>query len=65
MRYKYFDDTMSSTEIQLAYFDYASTHRGEDLTEVTKEFGEVLDIIIDRECYEDVGCLTADHVTSY
>ena len=63
MRYKYFDDTMSSTELGLALFDYATEHRGENIEEVEKEFSKVLRIILKRESYEYAGCMTADHVT--
>jgi len=56
-----FHETMSSTQAQRVLFDYASAHRGEDLSEVKRQYSQVVPKIVKRELRESDGKMTSYH----
>ena len=54
-----FNETMSSTEAMRIFFDYAASHKGEDLSDVKKEYREVSKEIILRERNDSRGYMTS------
>lgn len=58
-----FDETMSSTQAQRIFFDYAAAHKGEDIEEVKEEYRHVSKQIIIRELKENDGYMTSYQLT--
>lgn len=56
-----FNEKMSSTQAQRVLFDYASAHRGEDLTEVKRQYSMIVHKIVKRELQENAGKMTSYH----
>ena len=57
-----FNETMSSTEAMRIFFDYAATHKGEDISDVKEEYRKISKQIILREKDDSHGYMTSYHL---
>ena len=54
-----FNETMTSSQAQRIFFDYAAAHKGENIEDVKAEYCEVSRKIIRRELTENEGYMTS------